>query len=515
MSVKFAFIPSINRTGLFFVALLAFFIPGLASAQQKVDSKGAITGTVTDQTQAVVTGAKVELSNPAEAKQESQTDEKGNYSFRGLEPGTYTLTVSAPNFGTKVLDNISLTEGLELSLEVTLEPESAKSEVKVEAGSIGQVEVENATVSGTITQQEVVSLGLNGRNFTQLIALAPGVSNQTGQDEAKVGVQGSVKYSVNGGRVEYNNFDVDGQDVLNAGVNGSQSTLIVYPSLDALAEVQVLTSNYGAQYGKTASGTILSAIKSGGREFHGDVYYFNRNEIFNARNFFDQTHRAPLYRKNDVGFTVGGPLYIPGLFPKERSKTLFFWSEEWRIEEDPTGYTFNKAVPTVAERTGDYNDVCPSLNAAAATGGFSRQQYPDCPGTAGTHTERGVLRWVNFPNNQVSIAPIAQAILNANLIPLPNSSTGCNAPVYKNTVETPGLRCFDATISPDTNWREDLFRIDHDFNTSNRTISAVVVFDQQLSYGSKRFQRPGHGRNRSLHTDVVHHLAESTCFWFH
>ena len=98
----------------------------------------------------------------------------------------------------------------------------------------------------------VVAIGLNGRNFTQLIALAPGVSNQTGQDEAKVGVVGSVKYSVNGGRVEYNTFEVDGSDVLNTGLNGASSTLMVYPSLDAIQEVRVLTSNYGAQYGRTA-----------------------------------------------------------------------------------------------------------------------------------------------------------------------------------------------------------------------------------------------------------------------
>ena len=119
-------------------------------------------------------------------------------------------------------------------------------------------------VSGTITEKEVVSIGLNGRNFTQLIALAPGVSNQTGQDEAKVGVVGSVKYSVNGGRVEYNTFEVDGSDVLNTGLNGAASTLMVYPSLDAIQEVKVLTSNYGAQYGRTASGTVQVTTKSGG-----------------------------------------------------------------------------------------------------------------------------------------------------------------------------------------------------------------------------------------------------------
>jgi hypothetical protein len=295
----------------------------------------SLGGTVQDPQQAVVVGATATLTDEKGVSKTAISDEKGEYSFVGLTEGSYTLVVVAGGFRPSKLEGIILSAGQKLRMDVTLEPAKVVTQTTVEGQVGAQVETEQSQIAGNITQKELVKIGLNGRNFTQLIALAPGVSNQTGQDEAKVGVQGSVKYSVNGGRVEYNNFDVDGQDVLNAGVNGSQSTLIVYPSLDALAEVQVLTSNYGAQYGKTASGTILSAIKSGGREFHGDVYYFNRNEIFNARNFFDQTHRAPLYRKNDVGFTVGGPLYIPGLFPKERSKTLFFWSEEWRIEEEP------------------------------------------------------------------------------------------------------------------------------------------------------------------------------------
>ena len=156
-------------------------------------------------------------------------------------------------------------------MDAQLEPASGKTEVNVESSTVGDVETENASVSGTITQKEVTSIGLNGRNFTQLIALAPGVSNQTGQDEAKVGVVGSVKYSVNGGRVEYNTFEVDGSDVLNTGLNGASSTLMVYPSLDAIQEVKVLTSNYGAQYGRTASGTVLVTTKSGTEKVHGNL----------------------------------------------------------------------------------------------------------------------------------------------------------------------------------------------------------------------------------------------------
>ncbi|MGA9355532.1 MAG: carboxypeptidase regulatory-like domain-containing protein, partial [Terriglobales bacterium] len=296
--------------------------------EQKIaGDKSAITGMVTDQTGAVVTEAKAVLTSTAGAKFETPVSDKGAYSFTGLEPGTYKLVVTAPNFADMPFENITLTAGLELTLDAPLTPAKAKTEeVNVESGNLEQVETESATVSGTITQKEVVSIGLNGRNFTQLIALAPGVSNQTGQDEAKVGVVGSVKYSVNGGRVEYNTFEVDGSDVLNTGLNGAAATLMVYPSLDAIQEVKVLTSNYGAQYGRTASGTVQVTTKSGASKWHGNLYDFVRNEAFNARNFFDVVYssppppgqlvggqtfgtKAPLYRRQDFGGTIGGPLY--------------------------------------------------------------------------------------------------------------------------------------------------------------------------------------------------------------
>lgn len=440
---------------LFAVWLLLF----LCSAQGQQPT--SIAGTVQDATGGVVVGATLNLlDEKGTVVQTVATSDTGEYIFAGLKAGTYTITVSATGFNQFKSATLTLTEGQALRQDVTLEASTVVTQTTVEGQTAAAVETEQSQISGTITQKELVKIGLNGRNFTQLIALAPGVSNQTGQDEAKVGIQGSVKYSVNGGRVEYNNFDVDGQDVLNAGINGSQSTLIVYPSLDALSEVQVLTSNYGAQYGKTASGTILSSIKSGSSEYHGDLYYFNRNEIFNARNFFDQTRRAPLYRKNDVGFTIGGPVIIPGLINKDsKQKTYFFWSEEWRIEQDPTGYTYNRAVPSVDERTGIFNDVCPNPDLGVIN--FSRTKYPDCPaqGVSGRDPVTGDPLFQTYLDNNVGADPVAQGVLDANLIPLPNATTGCNSTIKS---------CFNATISPNTNWREDLVRIDHDFNVNSR-----------------------------------------------
>ncbi len=410
-----------------------------------------ISGTVTDQSGAVLIGAAVKLTATGGAVQNTVSGDKGNYCFRELPPGSYNLTVTMKGFKLFEANGLNVAAGLDIPLDAQLEPAGAVEEVHVEGQKVAQVETETAQVSGTITKAEVTTLLLNGRNFTQLIALAPGVSNQTGQDEAKVGVTGSVKYSVNGGRVEYNTFEVDGSDVLNAGLNGAESTLIVYPSLDAIQEVKVLTSNYGAMYGRTASGTVLVTTRSGTDNWHGSAYEFFRNEAFNARNYFDQTTKAPLYRRNDFGATIGGPI--------KKGKTYIFASEEFRIEKSPTDQQpdFNRAVPSFAERHGDFHDVCPGLGG----GVFYRNDYPDCPTQGPSGAAVGLFS--EFNNNSLNnggslgvLDPNSLALLNSNLIPLPNASTGCNSPIGS---------CYVAVISEPTHWREDLVRLDHNFSS--------------------------------------------------
>jgi hypothetical protein len=429
--------------------------PQVVSAAGSFSGPG-IGGSVTDQSGAVLVGATVTVSNASGVVQTIVSDSKGNYAFRGLPAGSYKITVTMQGFKPFETAGVAVAAGESLPLDTVLEAAGEHAEVNVSGQTTGQVETETAEVSGTITEKEVLTLGLNGRNFTQLIALTPGVSNQTGQDEAHVGVTGSVKYSVNGGRVEYNTFEVDGGDVLNAGLNGAESTLVVYPSLDAIQEVKVLTSNYGAQYGRTASGTVLVTTKSGGDKWHGDGYEFFRNEALNARNYFDQTTKAPLYRRNDFGFTIGGPII--------KNKTYIFGSEEFRIEKSPTDQQpdFNRAVPSLAERLGNFNDVCPNYIASGAV--FNPNVWPDCP-ASGPSTEAGFL--AEFPNNQVGqlnnnfavIDPNAAALLGTNLIPLPNAVSGCNSTIGS---------CYNAVISEPTNWREELIRLDHNFNSKTR-----------------------------------------------
>jgi len=439
--------------------------------------KSAVYGLVSDPSGAVIPNGTATVTGSGGTLSAS-ADSRGLYVLNGLQPGQYKLKVEAPGFAAFETD-LTVTADQAVQIDASLLPPTSKTEVNVQAGGPSQVETETPQIEGTITEKEVLKTGLNGRNFTQLIALAPGVSNQTGQDEALVGVKGSVKYSVNGGRVEYNNFDVDGSDVLNAGLNGAESTLMVYPSLDGIQEVKVLTSNYGAQYGRSASGTVLVTTKSGTKDFHGGVYYFIRNEAFNARNYFDQTKKAPLYRRQDFGGTIGGPIYIPGVFNTNKEKTFFFWSQEFRLEKTPQ--EFNQAVPTDQERgigvldcspvgktagnCGNFSDVCP-LAIGGAGAPVDKGTYPDCPiSGSGNPLPSG------FPNNLVPIDPTSKAILTSGLIPRANSTVGCNSSLAGTVNQNTGkanVPCYAAVISPSTYWREELGRVDHNFTPGTK-----------------------------------------------
>jgi hypothetical protein len=496
------------------LALLVYFVLccSLPATFAQDANTGTITGTVQDNSASVIPAAAVSIQGSSGPAQSFSSDERGEYVAAGLAPGVYTVSLILQGFKNFEAKNITVTAGQTTRVDITLVPAVVAEKVNVEGNTVSQIEQQSSQISGVITSKELTELMLNGRNFAQLTALTPGVSNQTGQDEALVGIKGSVKYSVNGGRVEYNSWEIDGGDILNASVNGSNSTLIVYPSLDAIGSLEVLTSNYGAEYGRSASGITVAATKSGTSEFHGDAYFFLRNEIFNARNFFDQTSHAPLYRKYDPGGTIGGPLYIPGVYNEKKDKTFFFFSEEYRHEQEPVA--FNQAVPSLAQRNGNFSDVCPlSGPFDPTTGGYEFTRslaasqevlngvkipyYPDCPGIANGNIIAVPSSSVNVPNlvapvfatfgttSQIppfALSPQSAAINSSNLIPLPNSTTGCNStaasvipnPSGSGTIPSP--HCYDASISPLTTWREELFRIDHNF-TSTQKLSFHYIHD--------------------------------------
>ncbi|WP_245536321.1 TonB-dependent receptor [Terriglobus saanensis] len=456
--------------------LVAFVALLCGSSLFGQSANGRFSGQVTDNDGGAIPGASVQIVNQETlVKREAKTDAAGAYSVLSLPAGHYQIIVEADGFSRRSSEVITLTAGQSVVFNAPLSVGGVKTEVEVNEAGMTTVQTTNASISTILGQKEITGYGLNGRNFSQLVNMAPGVSNQTGQDEAKVGVAGSAKFSVNGGRVEYNTFSVDGSDVLNTSINASRGQgepLMVYPSIDAIQDMKVLTADYSALYGKSASGSVLVTTKSGTDKFHGNVYGFIRNEMFNARNFFDQpnptplgfegklTYRTPLYRRLDFGGTIGGPLFIPHLYNNSKSKTFFFFSEEVRREKTPVDY--NQAVPTLAERAGNFSDVCPTL-VPGGSDSFNPSDFPDCPQGPYLPDGRPAV------GRSVGLNYTSAALLNSGLIPAPNSSRGCNS-----TNPSPLPHCYVAAVSPATHWREELFRIDHNLTANERVYFRYV-----------------------------------------
>ncbi|MFZ0592639.1 MAG: carboxypeptidase regulatory-like domain-containing protein, partial [Bryobacteraceae bacterium] len=340
----------------------ALVVVFLGSAIGALAQESSITGSVRDSGGAVIPNATVAITNVEQAfTRTAISNASGDYLVSGLPAGTYDITVKAPGFEQFQVKGLVLRVAEKARADAPLTVGQISTEVTVAGIQAAQVQTESAELSGVITNKQIDQLVLNGRNFTQLVTLIPGVSNQTGQDEGTVGVYGSVAFSVNGGRTEYNNWELDGGDNMD---NGSNGTLNTYPNVDAIAEVKVLTSNYGAQYGRNGSATVETITKSGTQQFHGDLFEFVRNDDFNARNFYQST--VPEYKKNDYGYTIGGPVFIPKFYNTDKQKTFFFFSEEWRKDVVP-GQVFNQQVPSSAERAGNFSDECPAAGSAVNT----------------------------------------------------------------------------------------------------------------------------------------------------
>jgi hypothetical protein len=408
--------------------VVALSLPLASHAQDT----GYISGTVTDKSGAAVVGASVVITDAGgNQTHTTSTNTDGAYVVAGLPGGAYNLVVTAKGFQKFTANHVVLDVAQKIRVDVQLTVGAMTEEIVVTGESVAQVQTTSSDIGATISGQQVSQLELNGRNFTQLATLTPGVVNQTGQDEGRVGVYGNVAYAINGGRTEYNNWEIDGGDNMD---NGSNSTLNVYPNVEAIAEFKVLTSNYGAQYGRNGSGTIEVETKSGTQSFHGSAFEYLRNDFFNANEFFNNASgiARPPYKKHDFGYTVGGPVYIPNHYNSDKKKTFFFWSEEWRREKNPATITPIN-VPSDAERSGDFTAVCAASPA-------------DCPNTG--------------PNPVANIAAVPISAAGQALLALiPHATPGFTLG---------GFPAFEQTVSTPTTWREELVRIDHNINDNYR-----------------------------------------------
>ncbi len=418
-----------------FVLAVSLILASVALAQDTA----SITGTVTDQSGAAIPGAQVTVKNSQQGiSRAANSNGSGDFLFSALPIGSYDVAVTATGFKNYQATNVVLQVAQKARIDVALQIGAAAEVVTVEGASVAQVQTQSSELSGTVSGKEIEQLQLNGRNFTQLVTLVPGVSNQTGQDEGTVGVAGNVSFSINGGRTEYNNWELDGGDNMD---NGSNTSLNVYPSLDAIGEFTVLTSDYGAQYGRSGSGTVEVETKSGTKSFHGDFYEFNRNDAYNARNYFQTS--VPPYKKNDFGYTIGGPVFIPGLYNKNKDKTFFFWSEEWRRER-VAGQVFNVNVPSLQDRAGNFTDQCTQGGDCPSQPQLLANGLPN-PQAGQPYANDTVPFNANDPNVQALLA----------LIPAPNSGSGVNS-------------FYNASPIQPTNWREELVKVDHNLTSSER-----------------------------------------------
>ena len=284
---------------------------------------GVIRGLVTDPTGAVVAGAQVTVTNTGTAEVHTAvTNDQGDYVFPELQPGTYDVRVNHPNFKEQVNRGVQLFVSSTAVVNAALQIGSTTEQVTVEANPV-QVETSTGAVGNVVEGHEVRELPLNGRSFVQLTQLMPGVSPQANFDSKNKGLLAGVDFSVNGNNTTGNIFMVDG---VNNNDIGSNRTILVYPSIDAIQEFKILRNSYGPEYGQAMGAVINLITRSGTNGFHGSAFYSGRNDALNATDYFNSLEgiKKDVLRRNDWGYTFGGPIV--------KNKLFFFWSQEWNHE---------------------------------------------------------------------------------------------------------------------------------------------------------------------------------------
>ncbi len=431
------------RTGLCSAALL-LVIGSMAHAQETA----TILGTVTDQSGAIVPQAKVTVTNKNTGTNRTlSTNQSGSYNAPDLPIGAYSVRVDAPGFKAYEQKDVTLNVNATLRVDAILQVGQAQETVTVEANAV-QVQADTSEQSNVINGQQIAKLDTNGRNPVQLATLVPGSSGNLPDFNAPTALASSENISFNGQRSQHNVWRIDGGEAYDRGSGGG---LEVNPSPDALAEFRVLASNYSAEFGAGSGATINMAIKSGTKDLHASAWEFNRNDYFDAADYFANRNGTgkPKLRYNAYGFNVGGPVYIPKFYTK-RQKTFFFYNMEWRKLIQGSQLTAT-AVPA-AEFTGDFSGAS-TIKVPATTNPATLAKYSALHLTPGSA----------FPNNIIPaslIDPNANAFLATGALPKPNTADG---------------RFSEAAPVP-TNLREEIIRIDHNF-TDKLSVMGHLVYD--------------------------------------
>ena len=380
------------------VLLVAGAASGFAQGNQ-----GAIRGTVTDPSGAVVANATLLVTSEATGVAVRLTTKSdGFYSAEALTPGAYTVEADVPGFKRQTLQHVQVDPGQTREASLVLAVGASSEVMNVEADALA-VETQESGNAGTITSKQVDTLMLNGRNFQSMGQLIPGVSSTAGNNQQQGGgLTGSTTLIVNGQSVEYSVYTLDGVYNMNT---GNLANINILPIVDSIDEFRILKDNYSARYGLAGSGQVVVQTKSGSRQFHGSAWDYLRNDATDAIPYFNTT--TTKLRQNIFGYTFGGPIFVPHLFNTDRHQKLFFFaSNEWR--RNTIGSSLQATVFTQAQRAGTFSSpltLTPTdITQLAARGAVNCQTGP----------------------NTISPAcfdPSAVALVNA-FMPLPNNNSG-------------------------------------------------------------------------------------------
>ncbi|MGC2019555.1 MAG: carboxypeptidase regulatory-like domain-containing protein, partial [Candidatus Sulfotelmatobacter sp.] len=445
----------------FCLIALSLLLPALLPAQ---GASGRIIGRVADPTGAVLSGAKVTLTNQATAiSRDATTNESGDYSFVEVAPGTYTVQFELTGFKKNIQKNIIVDVNQVVTLNSTLQIGGSQETVEV-TSEAPQVDTTSTQLGAVINDRSVNELPLNTRDTYQFLQLQPGVQSQLGSSGSLfAGSDDPGSVSVNGGRTRANNFSVNGGDANDQFVN----TPTIEPSPDAVEEFRVITNTFDAEYGRNSGSVVNVITKSGGNAFHGNLYEYFRNTILDSRGYPDTT--KPQLNQNQFGGTFGGPIL------KDRS--FFFVSyEARRIRDGLPGQLLNVptgtpgAAPT-QEFAGDFSGQAPFAG-GIQTAGFIANVLDGRPGcdaalgytVAGLPTDSdGLTDWSSvFPSGVIPTPcqdPVAANLLQK-FVPAANVGTGQNQVVPVGTI----------------NADKFTFRLDHKIN-DRQSLTAYYYFN--------------------------------------
>ena len=430
-------------------------------------TSGSIAGGVVDQQSSAVPGAMIQVKDDTKGfTQSTATDREGRFVFPQLSPGTYTLTIESKGFKRTERTNLELVANDKLALgTITLEVGAVTDTVTVTAEAT-LVQSESAERSLAIEGETLRSIAVNGRGFTPLASIVPGIifNTNNGSSDAITNI------FANGLRSSANNLTIDGISIIDTGNNGTLLSL----NLDSVAEFKVLTSNYQAEYGRSAGAQISAVTRGGTRDFHGSAYAFRRHDGMNANTWLNNRDSTatnkigkPRLDQRDLGFTIGGPVYIPKVFNTSRQKLFFFYShEDQKRFIPPTGPT-RVTVPTAAERAGDFSKT---VDNSGNPFPYIRDYTTGLPCTstsiAGCFQDGGILG--KIPTSR--LYGLGLNILK--MYPLPNA-TGVG---YNYSTE-------QASSQPQ---RQDLIRVDYNLSSKWRVYGRYIKVknDQVLPYGS-------------------------------